>query len=276
MVTPIPHANLKPTFRLPEKALIGMVHVHALPGTAFSSEPMTQVIEAAVTEATMLEQAGFGAIILENMHDIPYLNREVGPEIVAAMTAVACAVRKAVSVPIGIQVLAGANKAALSVALCSGAQFIRAEGFIFAHVADEGTMNSDAGELLRYRRKIGAGHIAVFCDVKKKHSAHSITADVDIAETARAALFFGSDGLIVTGTSTGAPTATSDVEQVHGAVPLPVLVGSGVTPANLGNLFPHADAFIVGSFIKEEGDWARPLDPARLRELVAAHAALLK
>jgi hypothetical protein len=38
------------------------------------------------------------AILLENMHDVPYLNRAVGPEIVAAMTAVCSAVREAAAI----------------------------------------------------------------------------------------------------------------------------------------------------------------------------------
>ena len=45
-------------------------------------------------------------------------------------------------------------------------------------VADEGLIESDAGILLRYRQQIGAGHIKVFADMKKKHSSHAITADV--------------------------------------------------------------------------------------------------
>lgn len=64
----------------------------------------------------------------------------------------------------------GANKEALAVAMASGAQFIRAEGFVFSHVADEGWMDSCAAELLRYRRAIGAEDILVFTDIKKKHS----------------------------------------------------------------------------------------------------------
>jgi len=64
----------------------------------------------------------------------------------------------------------GANKDALAVAMASGAQFIRAEGFVFSHVADEGWMDSCAAELLRYRRAIGAEDILVFTDIKKKHS----------------------------------------------------------------------------------------------------------
>ena len=52
----------------------------------------------------------------------------------------------------------------------SGADFIRAEGFVFSHIGDEGWMDSCAGELLCYRKMIDAERVMVFTDVKKKHS----------------------------------------------------------------------------------------------------------
>lgn len=65
--------------------------------------------------------------------------------------------------------IAGANKEALAVAMATGGSFIRSEGFVFSHVADEGWMDSCAGELLRYRRSIGAEDVAILTDIKKKH-----------------------------------------------------------------------------------------------------------
>ncbi|MBT6282952.1 MAG: BtpA family membrane complex biogenesis protein, partial [Phycisphaerae bacterium] len=69
-----------------DKALIGMVHLHALPGTAKSKKTPQQIVDIAVDEATKLVKYGFDAVLIENMHDTPYLLREVGPEIVATMT----------------------------------------------------------------------------------------------------------------------------------------------------------------------------------------------
>ena len=48
-------------------------------------------------------------------------------------------------------------------------QYIRAEGFVFAHVADEGIIQSDAGSLLRYRKSIDADDVMIWTDIKKKH-----------------------------------------------------------------------------------------------------------
>lgn len=251
-----------------------MVHVRALPGTPHADSTVAEVVKHAATEAAHLQAAGFDAIIIENMHDRPYLRKTVGSEVVAAMTSVSVAVRQAVGpeFPVGIQILAGANEAALAVAMAAGLDFIRAEGFVFASVADEGILDeADAGPLLRYRRQIQAEHIDILADLKKKHSAHAITADVSWAETAHAMEFFGADGVIVTGSATGMPTVPSDVQQVAEATALPILVGSGIQPETVPTLLAHgACGLIVGSALKQGGHWANELDPDRVQAVVGA------
>lgn len=252
-----------------KRALIGVVHLQALPGTPANQLDVAAIASIAVEEACAYRDAGFHGVMIENTHDRPYLKVSIGPEIVAAMTVVGVEVRRAVALPLGIQVLAGANKSALAVALACGASFVRGEGYVFAHVADEGIIESSAGELMRYRRAIGADHIRVFADVKKKHSAHAITADVDIVETAKAAEFFLVDGVIVSGVSTGHPADPDEVSSVAEGVSVPTLVGSGITAENIVE-FSSADAFIVGSSIKQNGLWSNPIDAERANALVQA------
>lgn len=251
-----------------------MVHVHALPGTPFASSSIQQIAESAAGEAKILAETGFDAFIVENMHDRPYVHGRHGPEVVAAMTVAAMACKQAApNLVMGIQVLSGGATEALAVALAAGASFIRCENFVFAHVADEGLLaTAEAGALLRYRRGIGADHIGVFCDIKKKHASHAITADVSIADAAEAAEFFGADGLIVTGTATGKPTSIEDLRRARESSPLPLLVGSGVTVEQVPKIMPHADALIVGSSIKHAGLWSNPLDRDRCTKLVQAAA----
>jgi membrane complex biogenesis BtpA family protein len=256
------------------KTIIGMVHTSASPGTPNYSGNPAAIIEKAVAEAKQYEEAGFNAILIENMHDIPYLNREVGPEVVAILSAVATNIKQHVKVPVGIQVLAGANKAALAIALASGLDFIRAEGFVFGHMADEGWMNSDAGELLRYRKQIGADHIQVFTDIMKKHSSHQMTADLQLTDWIEAASFFKSDGIIITGSSTGKEADHAQVEQANKTTQLPILIGSGINASNIENYWPFADAFIIGSSIKEDGIWYNAICPKRLNELTQKVAHL--
>ena len=266
------------------KLLIGMVQVGALPGSPRSRLPVPELAERAAAEAILLVKAGFDGLIVENMHDRPYVHQQHGPETVAAMAAVALAVRAAVGdvrrggdLPIGIQVLSGGNREALAVALAAGLQFIRCENFVFSHVADEGLLaTAEAGPLLRYRKQIGAEHVLVLCDIKKKHASHAITADISLADAAEAAEFFGADGLIVTGTATGRPTDPADVAEASDASNLPVLVGSGVTPESIPSLIGKADALIVGSSIKRSGRWENPIDQKRASAMTRAFAAAVR
>lgn len=255
------------------RALIGMVHLDALPGTPNGRRTVSSIAERAVAEAQIYREAGFNAVMIENMHDRPYLKGAVGPEIVAAMTAIGREVRRTVELPLGVQVLAAADREAVAVAHACGAAFVRVEGLTFAHVADEGIIESRAGELMRFRHAIGADSVRVFADIKKKHASHAITADVDIVEAGRAAEFLLADGVIVTGTSTGKVTDAGEVFTVHSALELPVFVGSGVTAENLAE-FQEADGFIVGSSVKKGGVWYEPVEAARTQAVGKAFRAL--
>ena len=129
---------------------------------------------------------------------------------------------------------------------------------------------ADAGPLLRYRRTLRAEGVAVLADVKKKHSSHALTSDVDLASTCRAAEFFGVDGIVVTGGATGEPTDPGHLAEARAATGLPLVCGSGTTPDNVGAVFAHADAAIVGSWFKQDGLWSNPPDRDRARALVEA------
>src|SRR5882672_7512349 len=102
------------------RALIGVIHVGGLPGTPSHDRSLPEILDAAVTEARLYASAGFHGVLLENTHDRPYLKGSVGPEIVASLAVIGQEVRRAVSAPLGIQILAGANQAALAVALACG------------------------------------------------------------------------------------------------------------------------------------------------------------
>lgn len=256
------------------KPVIGMIHVGALPGTPAHRDSLDQIVRQARREAALYRSAGVHGLMIENMHDTPYLKGGVGPEITAAMTAVARAVKEEAGLATGIQILAGANREALAVALAAGLDFIRAEGFAFAHVADEGLMESCAAKLLRYRKEIGAVKIRIWADVKKKHSSHAITSDVSIGATAHTVEFMRGDAVIVTGSFTGDAASFHELEDVKKAVTLPVLLGSGVRAENLGDFYPLADGFIVGSDFKKDGNWEKEPDAARIRSFMKRHRQL--
>ena len=251
-----------------KKPVIAMIHVDALPGAPKYGGSVKAIIEKAVKEGGSYIESGIEVLMIENMHDVPYLNRTAGPETTSLMSIILYELKKKFNLPLGIQILAGANKEAIAAAHSAGADFIRGEGFVFAHVADEGTFNSDAGEIMRYRRQIGAENLLVFTDIKKKHSSHSITADTDIVETAKAAEFFLSDGVIITGSATGKEPLASEIEEVKKSVSIPVIAGSGITAGNIQKYYRLCDAFIIGSYFKIGGDWKNNVDAGRVKEFM--------
>jgi uncharacterized protein len=252
------------------KPIIGMIHVGALPGTPASSQSIDQIIAQAEREAAIYRECRLDGVIIENMHDVPYLRGSVGPEIVAAMAVIGRRVKQESRLPAGIQILAGANLEALAVAHAAGLDFIRAEGYVFAHIADEGLIESSAARLLRYRRMIGAERVQVWADIKKKHSSHAITADISLGATAEAVEFMRGDAVIITGSVTGDPPGLQDLHEVKAHCRLPVLIGSGVDADNIAEFSQAADGFIIGSYFKAGGHWANEIDSSRIEKLMSS------
>src|SRR5690349_6458226 len=261
-----------------QKAVIGVVHVGALPGTPRGEKSVRELVMMAKEEAGIYRECGVDGIIIENMHDVPYLKGEVGPEIVAAMAVIGSEVKSECGLPVGVQILAGANIEAMAVAHAAELDFIRAEGYAYAHVADEGLIEASAAKLLRYRKAIGAERVQVWADVKKKHSAHAITADVSLGQTAETVEFMGADCVIVTGSVTGEAPKVSDVQEAKQHCHLPVFLGSGINERNVEEFYQEADGFIIGSSFKVDGLWSNTVDPARVTRLMttlkAASASL--
>src|SRR5918912_1170990 len=257
--------SLFPSF----KPVIGVIHVGALPGTPVSKLNISELTELAVRDAIAYRDGGVDGMMIENMHDTPYLRGHVGPEIVAAMAVISRAVKAEINLPTGVQILAAANREAMAVAHAAGLDFIRAEGYAFAHVADEGLIESSAAELLRFRRRIGADGVRVWADVKKKHAAHAITADVSLGETATTVEFMRGDACIVTSSVTGKPPSVEDVREAKAHTRLPVLLGSGISAANVADFY-EADGFIVGSSLKAEGYWENGVELSRVESLMEA------
>ncbi|MET0647466.1 MAG: BtpA/SgcQ family protein [Pyrinomonadaceae bacterium] len=252
------------------KPIVGVIHVGALPGTPASTLTVGALAELAVREAALYRDGGVDGLMVENMHDVPYLRGGVGPEVVAALAVVARAVKSEAALPVGVQILAGANVESVAVAHAAGLDYVRVEAYAFAHVADEGLIQSSAAELLRFRKKIGADGVRVWADVKKKHSSHAITSDVSLGETCAAVEFMRGDAVIVSGSATGEPPRSTDAREAKSHCRIPVLLGSGVTPENVAEFYDDADGFIVGSYFKEHGLWSNTVESARVRKMVEA------
>jgi membrane complex biogenesis BtpA family protein len=254
------------------RALIGMVHLLPLPGSPRWAGSLDPVIERAVADARAIDAGGFHGCLVENWGDAPFSRGRADPAAVAAMAVVAAEVRRAVRLPVGVNVLKNDAHAALAVASAAGAAFVRVNVHVGAVVADQGLIQGDAYHTLRYRRLLGAA-TRLFVDVGGKHAVP--VAPVELEQVARDAAYRGlADALVVSGVATGEPTPLGDVKRVRAAVgDRPVLVGSGVTPETAGELLAVADGAIVGTWIKQDGRTDAPVDSRRAAAIARAARA---
>jgi membrane complex biogenesis BtpA family protein len=248
------------------RAVIGVIHSRPLPGSPeYDGESMDSIVRFAVDEAQRYRAGGVDGLIVENHGDIPFAKPdELGPETAATMAVMTDAVRRAAGLPVGVNVLANGAIQALAVAKAAGASFIRVNQWANAYVSNEGFMDGKAGAALRYRAWLQARNVRVFADVHVKHGAHAITADRSIAELARDVEFFDADVAIATGQRTGDAASLDEIREIASGCSLPVAIGSGVTPDNVGDILSIADAVIVASYLKRDGVWWNPVDPERL------------
>jgi uncharacterized protein len=251
--------------------LIGVIHLKPLPGSPRWQGNLEKVIAAAVTDARAYERGGAHALFIENFGDVPFTKTSVGPETVAAMAAAGRAIRAAVKLPIGFNVLRNDARAALALcAACDGA-FIRVNVHIGAMLTDQGLVEGNAHDTLRRRRQL-CPQTKIFADVLVKHAVP--LGDWSIEHAARDTLERGlADALIISGVGTGMAADLSDVDRVRRACPsAKILLGSGVTLANIRDFLPLADGFIVGTSLKRDGNISNPVDHKRVRALVSAIA----
>ena len=171
--------------------------------------------------------------------------------------------------PIGITCVANGGVPGLAIAKAVGASWVRVNQWVNAYVADEGLISGRAGEALRYRAALRAEEVRVFADVHVKFGAHALTADRSIPEQARNAEFFDADAVIASGQRTGSPTPVEEIRAVQEGTVLPVLIGSGSrrTRWTICWRWPRA---IIGSWLKPDGVWWNPVDPARVQALLGA------
>lgn len=267
-----PRPNAIETLFGRRKAVIGVIHSLPLPGAPeYDGQPMAEIVDFAVAEALRYRDGGVDGLIVENHGDIPFSKPEhLGPETAAGMAVMTEAVRRASGLTVGVNVLANGAIQALAVAKAAGAAFIRVNQWANAYVANEGFVEGPAAAATRYRAWLRAREVKIFADVHVKHGAHALTADRSIPELARDVEFFDADVAIATGQRTGDSASMEELSTIASGTALPVAVGSGVTPDNVGDILTVADAVIVASYLKRDGVWWNPVDPERLRVFMAA------
>lgn len=257
------------------RGLIGVVHLAPLPGDPLhGGEGFAPAQDHALRDAEALVTGGVDAIILENFGSVPFAKGTAGaripPHQVATLAILAAEVRRRFELPVGVNCLRNDARSAVGIAAASGASFVRVNVHTGAYVTDQGLIEGEASDTLRYRQELGAADVAVFADVLVKHAKPLVPLEPEAA-TAECLERGLADGVIVTGSATGAAVDRDLLARVRAAAgERLVLIGSGLTPDNAAELAPLADGAIVGTWLKRDGEVRNPVDADRVRALVQA------
>jgi uncharacterized protein len=251
----------------PKKPIIGMVHMPALPGAPNSSLGMAELTDFALSEASKLEKAGLDACIVENVGDVPLFKEGLPPVTVAAMATVTKAVVEHTKMKVGVNMLRNACEEALSVAHVAGAQFIRCNILIGAYATDQGIIEGCAARVARLKKQLGSD-VLVFGDVHVKHAYPIFNVEIEYAAQDLAERG-GADAVIVSGPRSPVPPPFERVKKVKDAITKPVLIGSGISLANVKAFYQKSDGILIGEpDFKVGGVWGGPSDEKAYRKAV--------
>ncbi len=260
--------NLHQIFKTPNP-IIGVVHLLPLPTSPRWGGSLKAVINRAEQEVTALASGGVDGVIVENFFDAPFTKNQVDPAVVSAMTLIVQRLMNLVTLPVGINVLRNDAQSALAIATCVHAQFIRVNVLTGIMATDQGLIEGQAHQLLRYRRELGSD-VKIFADVLVKHARPlgSPNLTTAVQETIERGL---ADGVILSGWATGSPPSLEDLELASAAADgTPVFIGSGANWENIPTLMQAADGVIVSSSLKRRGKIEQPIDPIRVSQFVEA------
>jgi membrane complex biogenesis BtpA family protein len=249
--------------------IIGVVHLLPLPTSPRWGGSLKAVIDRAEQEAAALASGGVDGMIVENFFDAPFTKNQVDPVVVSAMTMVVQRIQNLVTLPVGLNVLRNDAKSAMAIASCVQAQFIRVNVLTGVMATDQGLIEGEAHQLLRYRRELGSD-VKILADVLVKHARPLSSPNLTVAvkDTIERGL---ADGVILSGWATGSPPNLEDLELACGAAAgTPVFIGSGANWENIDTLMQAADGVIVSSSLKRHGRIDQPIDPIRVSQFVEA------
>jgi membrane complex biogenesis BtpA family protein len=248
------------------KPLVAMVHLPPLPGAAnYDGRPVSDIARQAAGEARTLADAGFHGVMLQNTHDRPARVRARAGTI-AAMGAIASAVRAATPIELGINVHKNDAEAALAIAVSCEAPFVRIKVLVGAVIGVEGVIEGVSEIALDIRREYASG-VEIWADLYELTSWS--LARTSLENLADLTSRFGmADRLIVTDATV--EDSVVAVERVRSATSVPVLVGGRTSAETIRAALEASDGVIVGTCLRQSGRTDMPLDPRAIREFMLA------
>ena len=250
-----------------KKVVISMAHIGALPGSPLfdADGGIDKLIEDVSIDIEQLQSGGGDSIMFGNENDRPY-EFKVDAASTATMAYVIGSLKREIKIPFGVNVLWD-PMATIALAAATGATFVR-EIFTGTYASDMGFWAPNAGQALRYKKRLGIDDVLTLFNVSAEF-ADSLDRR-PLPDRARSAVFSSiPDAVLVSGAITGEAAKLEDLESVKKVLPeTPVLANTGVTHETVEKVFNIADGCVIGSALKFDGNTWNPVDPDRAKSFM--------
>jgi predicted TIM-barrel enzyme len=250
------------------------------------------LLQRALREVDIFVRNGIGIIEVENIAAPYFIGDKVPVEDLLILNIICKAIReKYPNLIIGLHLLSSNEIESLSIAIISGAYFIRSETSVFSGFRPEGkTLNRSNLAKFYYLRNYLQAYLGVedqkdrrypkiWSDLQKKHTVfEQELADLDV--WLKNILFMKLEGIILTGSETGKDVSEKDLVMAREAIEnlkkqteqyfddsieVPLITGSGL---DMDLYRKYADFIITGTQLKKNKYWENEVDEENVKALI--------
>lgn len=250
-----------------KKPIIAMLHLDALPGDPLFSKKdgMKSVVEHARKDLKALQDGGVDGILFSNEFSLPY-ERNMSFVTPAAMARVIGELMDEIRVPFGVDCISD-GLASIELAAAVGADFIRGT-FCGVYVGDGGLYNNDFSKLLRRKAALPLDELKMLYFINPESDRNLDTRD--LKDIAKSTIFKANpDGLCISASAAGQEVDDELIREVKATAPkVAVLCNTGCRKDTIERKLSEADAAVVGTTFKENGDFHGHVDSQRVKEFM--------
>ncbi len=250
-----------------KKPIIAMLHLKPLPGDPFFShgDTMKEVVRNARLDLKSLQDGGVDGILISNEFSLPY-QRKMSFITPASMARVIGELMDEISIPFGVDCISD-GLATIELAAAVDAKFVRGT-FSGVYVGDGGLYNNDFSELLRRKAALHLDELKMIYFLNPESDK---SLDTRLLKDVAKSLMFKSrpDGFCISASAAGEEVNSDLMKSVKSiSKDVVVICNTGIRPDTVIEKFQDADAGIVGTTFKIDGDLYNPVDVNRVKELM--------
>lgn len=236
-----------------KKPIIAMLHLDALPGDPRfdSNTKMTTIIDHARADLNSLQDGGVDGILISNEMSLPY-QRHVNFVTPASMARIIGELKHDISVPFGVDCISD-GQASIELAAAVDADFVRGT-FSGVYVGDGGFYNNDISNILRIKKSLFLSNLKLLYFINPESDINLDTRS--LVEIAKSLVFKAHpDGMCVSAAGAGQDVNNTLMSNVKKSLPNEVVIcNTGCRPETIEEKLKIADAAIVGTYFKENGN----------------------